>query len=153
MTQKKTCIELGKDYAYKTASNRAGTRLIAISSANLILRLWDLEKQKEITALNKTTHPLIGFTSVVWGPQEATPLLVSTRNNGTIQLWNVKDNEQNLAKAWQAHKNTINYVRFSPNGQHVATASDDSTIKIWDLRKTKEPVTTLEDHQEGVMEI
>lgn len=98
---KKTCIELGKDYAYKTTSNRAGTRLIAISSANLILRLWDLEKQKEITALKKTTHPLIGFTSVVWGPQEATPLLVSTRNNGIIQLWNVKDNEQNLAKAWQ----------------------------------------------------
>lgn len=29
------------------------------------------------------------------------------------------------------HQDVVNSVAFSPDGQHLATASDDGTVKIW----------------------
>jgi len=37
----------------------------------------------------------------------------------------------------QGHLKSILSVDFSPNGFHVATASEDNSAKIWDLRQRK----------------
>jgi U4/U6 small nuclear ribonucleoprotein PRP4 len=35
----------------------------------------------------------------------------------------------------ESHLKAILGIDFSPNGYHIATASEDNTCKIWDLRK------------------
>lgn len=35
----------------------------------------------------------------------------------------------------EGHLKAILGIDFSPNGYHIATASEDNTVKIWDLRK------------------
>lgn len=35
----------------------------------------------------------------------------------------------------EGHLQSIIGIDFSPNGFHIATASEDNTCKIWDLRK------------------
>lgn len=35
----------------------------------------------------------------------------------------------------EGHLKSILGIDFSPNGYHIATASEDNTCKIWDLRK------------------
>lgn len=35
----------------------------------------------------------------------------------------------------EGHLKAILGIDFSPNGYHIATASEDNTCKIWDLRK------------------
>jgi len=37
----------------------------------------------------------------------------------------------------KGHVKQILSLDFSPNGYHIATGSDDNTVKIWDLRRRK----------------
>jgi WD40 repeat protein len=41
----------------------------------------------------------------------------------------------------------VNSVAFSPDGKTLASASDDYTIKVWNLQSQK-PIATLAGHSE-----
>ncbi len=49
----------------------------------------------------------------------------------------------------QGHSETIFSVVFSPDGRHLASGSDDNTIKLWNLELKKE-AATLQAHSGGV---
>ena len=48
----------------------------------------------------------------------------------------------------RGHRGCTNCVAFSPNGQRVASTSDDGSAKIWDLR-TRQELLTLRGHRGG----
>src|SRR5262249_39172552 len=41
------------------------------------------------------------------------------------------------------HRATVRSLRFNPSGDLLASASQDHTVKIWDIRGTDEPLTLL----------
>ncbi|WP_226583785.1 nSTAND1 domain-containing NTPase [Microseira wollei] len=51
----------------------------------------------------------------------------------------------------QGHKNRVNSVTWSPNGKILASASDDNTIKLWNLEGKE--IRTLEGHTAAVNSI
>ncbi|MFF1379297.1 hypothetical protein [Streptomyces sp. NPDC058308] len=56
------------------------------------------------------------------------PLLASSGENGTVTLWDVG------RVALTGHRDRVNKAVFSPDGRTLATASDDGSAALWDLR-------------------
>jgi WD40 repeat protein len=44
-------------------------------------------------------------------------------------LWNLDSGK--VYEAMESHRDTVNAMAFSPDGQRLATASDDGTVKLW----------------------
>lgn len=42
-----------------------------------------------------------------------------------------------MLQHYNAHKGSVNEINFHPSGLYMASCSDDSKVKIWDLRKGK----------------
>jgi len=57
-----------------------------------------------------------------------------------IRLWRVNGAEPIYQYDLQvAHTSTVNCVRFSPNGEYLASGADDNLVIIWSMKMT--PVT------------
>lgn len=52
----------------------------------------------------------------------------------------------------EGHLKPIYGIDFSPNGYHLATSSDDNTVKIWDLRK-RSALYTIPAHTSLVSDV
>ncbi|EAS00369.1 chromatin assembly factor 1 subunit FAS2 (macronuclear) [Tetrahymena thermophila SB210] len=71
---------------------------------------------------------------------------------GYIKLWQINENYTpgqggdakpvTFIRALKKHSNPVNCVRFSPNGQYLASASDDHKIVIWHVDKGFQNIST-----------
>jgi len=52
-----------------------------------------------------------------------------------VRMWDV--NTCTNVATFEGHTGVVNSVAFSENGYHMASASDDSTVRVYDLRKLK----------------
>lgn len=78
-------------------------------------------------------------------------LLVAACEERSILIHDAS-NQKIIKTISDAHLNCVNCVRFIKNN-HFVTCSDDTSIKIWDLRRTTECVTTLYGHSSWVKNI
>lgn len=44
----------------------------------------------------------------------------------------------NNLTAWNGHREAVRAITFSPDDRRFATASDDSTVRIWDFQESRE---------------
>lgn len=78
-----------------------------------------------------------------WRPVLTFALLMITLN--AALWWTLKPAD---FISLNGHQHGVNKVLFSPNGQLVASASDDQTIRLWD--HNGQPVTVLTGHTDRV---
>ncbi|MEH1866896.1 MAG: serine/threonine-protein kinase [Nostoc sp.] len=57
-----------------------------------------------------------------------------------------------LPKAFKGHSSDVNSVAFSPDGTTLGSASDDKTVKLWNLASGEE-IHTLEGHSNWIWTI
>ncbi|MBW4635679.1 MAG: PD40 domain-containing protein [Iphinoe sp. HA4291-MV1] len=104
-------------------------------------------------ALNKNTFDalLVGidaakhFQSLIWGNTNPQMQAEMRSTLGQAVYWTRERNRL------EGHKDVIQSVSFSPDGQMLATASYDNTVKLW--RSDGSLITTLEGHTQPVMSI
>lgn len=79
-------------------------------------------------------------------------LLLGTGDSSVVKVWDAKT--QKSLVSFREHSGPITSLSFSENGYSLASASEDGTVKIWDLRKlqcvntlsVKSPKAVAYDH-------
>lgn len=176
------------DVIESVVSSPDGT-LIATSSADNTVRVWDVENQVELIQLPAYID---ASPTLVFDP---TSSILASINEDTVRLW-LTDSENNrqflvpgtppiafspdgLLIAFREQPNTVTIksmlqiineqpettvselighfqpitdIAFSPDGNLVATASDDSTISLWNPRSGEE-IRILMGHTAPITQI
>lgn len=123
-------LALSSDYAIRTgAFDHEGK-----------LKSTDPEEMKK-AALEKYEASLV----------EGHEVLVSGSDDFTMILWSPLQSNKPVARL-TGHQALVNQVMFSPNGQFLASASFDKSVKIWNA-KTGKFLSSLRGHVGSVYQI
>ncbi|MFM6188793.1 MAG: hypothetical protein ACKPEN_11055 [Planktothrix sp.] len=107
---------------YSNAQNEVKARIQALTSAKNALLLAD--QQDQLGVLKTTVQ--IGQNTLKTNATETTKAEIS---QGLMQMISGIQEQNRL----EGHQGTILGVSFSPDGQRIATASNDKTLKIWSI--------------------
>ncbi len=121
-----------------------GWRNAAISEINSLAQSSDgflnLDGAK---ALKSSIGAVVNMQNLWWGEVDA-----STRTQVELTLVNTVNNVA-APNTLGGHANSVNGVSFSPDGNMLASASDDNTVKLWNSETGKE-INTLTGHTDVV---
>ncbi|ODQ64283.1 WD40 repeat-like protein [Nadsonia fulvescens var. elongata DSM 6958] len=70
--------------------------------------------------------------------------VVTASDDFTMYLWDPIKSNKPLCRL-TGHQKLVNHVTFSPDGRHIASASFDNSVKLWDGRDGKF-ISTLRGH-------
>ncbi|XP_071256497.1 WD repeat-containing protein 88-like [Salvelinus alpinus] len=114
-------------------------RLIT-ASWDKTLNAWDLETGKIIW-----TAAQAGLLTSCSVSEDGKYVVSSSDPENAICLTSA-DTGERLFHIKDHHKSTITRCRFDPQSQHVASVSEDRTIKLWDLVSTKTTLSINSTH-------
>ncbi|KAI5864586.1 WD40 repeat-like protein [Durotheca rogersii] len=129
--------------------------LCVTAGTDSTLRIWDINNkrsQKEVLVFKSKAAGAAGrtrMTAVAWGTpiQGGNNVLISAALDGTLVMWSGNGPFTRPAgEIREAHKpNTwTGGIDISSDGRMVVTRGGDNLIKLWDTRKFKEPLVTVE---------
>lgn len=141
-------IETGKEL--RTLSGHAlGVRCLQFDDSKLFsgsldgtIKLWDLES-------GKLLNTLPGHTGGVIGLHFDGTILASGSADRTIRVWNFKDRSSVVLRG---HDDWVNAVKIDSASRTLFSASDDCTIKLWDL-DTHRCIRTFKGHNGQVQQV
>lgn len=122
-------------------------KMLASTSANKRIRIWNVAEQKLIRAMKVAVHvqavafsaddkrlitggrdkPMIGeFLQQILGDSKFNPGVSS-------RLWEVETG--NLLQTFSKHSNDVLDVAYSHDGNYIVTASADKAVQLWKLNE------------------
>lgn len=106
---------------------------ILTGSGDSSCALWDVESGQLLQSFHGHSSDVM---SLDLAPSEAGNTFVSGSCDKKVLLWDMRSG--NCVLSFEGHLSDINSVKFHPSGDAVATGSDDSTCRLYDLRADKE---------------
>ncbi|GAM52755.1 hypothetical protein EBME_1218 [bacterium endosymbiont of Mortierella elongata FMR23-6] len=138
----------GHTDAVKSVSFSPDGNLLASGSDDQTVRLWDTERGQELT-LCRQLHG--GKVSSVTFSSKGN-LLASGSEDMTVRLWSVEESGEELPTRQlhsihelEGHTSAVMSVSFSPDGNLLASGSNDRTVRLWSV-KSGETLYTFEGH-------
>lgn len=114
-----------------------GSQLVT-ASWDRTVKLWDVEKASVIHTLEG--HELeITHVSTHSGQR----LIVTSSQDTTFRLWDFRQPYMQSVNVFQGHTDTVTSAVFTHKADHVVSGSDDRTVKVWDLKNMRSPLTTM----------
>ncbi|KAL8804562.1 MAG: hypothetical protein Q9182_002477 [Xanthomendoza sp. 2 TL-2023] len=128
--------------------------LCVTAGTDSTLRIWDCSvrmRQKDIIVHKSRVAGSAGrtrMTAVSWGssPQGNSSCLVAAALDGSLVMWNGEGPyNRPTAEIRDAHQRDTwtGGLDISSDGRTVVTRGGDDTIKLWDTRKFKSPISTV----------
>jgi WD40 repeat protein/serine/threonine protein kinase/DNA-binding SARP family transcriptional activator len=142
------------DFVYSVAFNPTGTRLIS-GSDDGTASVWDIadptaENFGRQLLIVGEADPANGMRAVAYSPDGKKFIASDAAGSATVydaetseELFILRGHAPGLSG--ETVYNGVTGVAFSPNGEQIATASDDLTAKIWDAADGRE-LFTLQGH-------
>ncbi|XP_026462471.1 guanine nucleotide-binding protein subunit beta-5 [Ctenocephalides felis] len=106
---------------------------ILTGSGDSTCALWDVESGQ----LLQNFHGHGGdVMSIDLAPSEIGNTFVSGSCDKMVFIWDMRTGQ--VVQNFEGHQSDVNSVKFHPSGDAVATGSDDSTCRLFDMRADKE---------------
>ncbi|MBK8921692.1 MAG: hypothetical protein IPM81_09285 [Saprospirales bacterium] len=110
--------------------------------ANGSVRIWDLESRQCTDTLNLDKTGILEryFDAerlvLVFSPNDQQIALAAPSRTGILlQLWDIK--RDTALGSFSGHSNPVSVISFQPDNRHMATGSEDGTVKLWNLSTSK----------------
>lgn len=128
--------------------SRDNSKLISVSPASGEIKIWRSND-------GKLLKPIDDYGTLRANFSPDSNFITSINQGNTVKLWSLNGK---LLTALKGHNAAITRVRFSHNETKIATSSDDSTVKIWDVKellaqKDNYVPITLREHTQGVNDV
>jgi WD40 repeat protein len=131
-------------------------KLIAAVNNNYTVKIWNTSDYKLLMTLNKDNKLINNelnnheFLSISFSPDSQQ--IAASSTDKTIKIWKVSDGS--LFRTIEGHKDWVYAVKFSHNGQFLASSGggSDQTIRIWRQRDGK-LLKTIEKANDSVQDI
>ncbi|MGB7381143.1 MAG: TIR domain-containing protein [Rivularia sp. (in: cyanobacteria)] len=121
-------------------------KTLASGSSDQTIRLWNIHtgEPKEIIPIQAEI-----CLTMAWSQDGKILASAGLRDDWSIMLWNV---ENRTKKILEGHRGYIYGLKWSPDGQQLASASHDNTIRLWD-KDTGRIINILNGHFSDVYSV
>jgi len=102
--------------------------ILATGHYDGIIRFWDIESGDLIREIS--TNGVI--ETLAFSPLGGVMASGSSYQDFAIRLWDVENGA--LLRTLEGHTRGVNALEFSPNGQLLASATYDGTLRLWGIR-------------------
>ncbi len=98
---------------------------IMTSESSGPIQILDSETGRELLRLSGPA----GYGSIIFTPDHTR--VINGTLSGNVIVWNVATDQELFS--FPAHTSSVTSVAVHPDGLHLATASADGTVKVWDI--------------------
>ncbi len=142
-------IDLSNDYEYISClvfSPDGKTLLACYERPGNVMKTWETATWTETATFSYTTERF-DYHDVLFTPDGKSLVIASTRND--IEFLDLETGQ--IVKTLQGHSRAPYQIAFSPDGLLLASASDDMTLRIWDVKNGTAVLILRNQHEVGTV--
>jgi WD40 repeat protein len=141
--------DLGSDYEFISNlvfSPDGKTLLVSYERPGNVMKTWETATWKE-TATFSHTAERFDYHDILFTPDGKTLVIASTRN--VIEFFDLESRQ--VVKELPGHVSAPYEMALSPDGSLLASAGDDQTLRLWDLKTGKAVLVLRNQHEVGTV--
>ncbi|ODQ81442.1 hypothetical protein BABINDRAFT_159734 [Babjeviella inositovora NRRL Y-12698] len=138
------------DAILSLAHNKIHRSILASTSADATVKLWDLTTATAARSMNQI-HQGKHVSSSQWHASEAS-ILLTGGYDGCVALSDVRiSSDAEMTKRWSVHAGEeVESIKWGTDSSTFYAGTDAGNVYCYDARKADKPVWTLQAHDAGI---